>query len=35
VIPRPHEQLMRILPTMQPTGHAGGGASKGGSKTPD
>jgi microcompartment protein CcmL/EutN len=29
VIPRPHEQLYRILPPMQPVDGKGGGAAKG------
>ncbi len=34
VIPRPHEQLMRILPAMQPSSNAPKGGS-GGGKNPD
>jgi microcompartment protein CcmL/EutN len=34
VIPRPHEQLMRILPAMQPSSNAPKGGA-GGGKNPD
>ena len=34
VIPRPHEQVWRILPKMQPLPHKGGGAPGGGGAKP-
>ena len=34
VIPRPHEQVWRILPKMQPLPHKGGGGAPGGGPKP-